>query len=1082
MADPGSGRVLVVDDSEDDHLQIQRALRDEVQVIAAYTGAEALERLERETFDALITDQKMPRMSGDELIRRIKSAPATQALRCILLSGRTSDPQLVEILREGRVFHYFEKNKTLLTADGRADLLMAVRNAVQASRLEREGARLTRRLRAQVDAVSSQYRLLRNLVNQKDPSLILRLVIESLAERVQCRAAFGLIDLRPAQPAFVQHALRGDARPLGSQEVAAWRGYLLAAYGRMSGRSTSEGVVSRQPTGPLDLRGLQVAAAGAEAPQLPVFLNRDLRGLLVLVRDGQRPLEPEEEELLEIWRDQLQDALTRVHTRLLDEHRLIELMVETMNEGVILTDAEGTVSLMNPAARRILGLQDSERPDFTVVVGALGLSSLDVLRQLGLGESKVAWRELQVGEAYYHVLFSHVLDNAGAVVGVLTVIRDVSEQKQAEHRREEFVHIIGHELRSPLTSIGGVLDLLGKQVLGELSDRQREYVGMAKDSCVKINHILDDLLDLAKFEKGKMPLTLETVNLEQVILDAARKFEAVAIDHDVRLDFECELEGLFCQADAPRLTQVVNNLLSNALKYTPAGGRVAVSVFTTFTAPELYLVKVHNTGEEIAEADLDRVFDKFEQVAMHDRRSIGGTGLGLSICRNIVRGHGGDIWAESGRGEGTTFVFSLPGERVTSTLRTVEITAPVEPELGPGSRGTLLLVCADDHESLGLKAILTRLGFLVRLCRQDVAAVRLRIAQTRPAAAILLDVYGQPDEEIVAELASHQQLPVVGVLPVGTPAPALLDTVVEVPPDPLVLASTLSVVLSRRRDRRRLRVLLLEPHAGRAVDLADRLEKAGYLAYGARPGQDVVRRAETLLPDLLVVDAAWPGIDDALGRVRGEAGADLPVVLLGDTATARRLGVPLHAVLPREAGTRELLLALRSALVHDRRRGIDTLAVLPGARELQREVQGRIRDGLTYAYCAIDIHGLGEAVERHGFMWGHGAMVHTAELIHQVLRDHADPRAVLGHQRDDDFVIIVRPEDCELVCSEICRAFERVEPLIAGLAAGEGRLRLVITAVVDENRRFDRFSALQAELSRRRAREAGDVVLIDRGN
>lgn len=1075
------GRVLVVDDSEDDQIQIRRLLRDEFQLIYAYTGAEALERLERDrdTFDALITDQKMPRMTGASLIARLKEEPQLAGLRCVLLSGKTDDTQLVEILGSGQVYHYFEKNKTLLTPEGQNDLLLAVRNAVQASRLERERERLTQRLRAQNEALTGQYRLLRTLVNVKDPSVAVRLVVQSLAQRLHCRAAVGVVDLQPSHGVFGHFAVRGDAALLGQGDLDAWCETVSAAYADLSGRPRPHrGVFTHTPEA-LPVEGPSGPMPHDDAAMMPVFVNRDLRGLLMLVREpGQ--LEIDESELFGIWRDQLQDALTRIVTQMLDEHRRIELMVETMTEGVVLTDEEGAVTLMNRAARRMLGIQEFDRPDFSVVVSAMGLASLDVLRQLGVGDTKIAWREIRLGEAWFQVLFSHVRDHSGSSVGILTVMRDVTEQKQAENRREEFVHIIGHELRSPLTSIGGVMDLLSKQVLGELNARQREYVDMAKDSCVKINHILNDLLDLAKFEKGKMPLALTPVNLEQVVGDSVRRFEPVAIEKGVDLRFECLLEGLYCQADPDRLGQVMNNLLSNAFKFTPADGLVRVSVFNTFTAPELYLVAVYNSGEEIDDRDLDRIFDKYEQAALHDRRSIGGTGLGLSICRNIIRGHGGEIWVESGRGEGTTFVFSLPSAPVPGVERESLGEAPSGPAKTDGQ--PLLVVCPDEPEGLALKALLLAMDFGVRVVRPDGPKVQREVLSHAPALAVYLDVEGHPDPAVLAELASHNDLPVVGMLPTGSPAPPAVDLVIEVPPDPIVLASMLNVVLARQRQRRRMRVLVVDRDAGWAAWAAEHLDGAGYLPYSAGSAAQALQRIETLLPDLVILDLGLDGVGPVLGRVRGDAGSEVPALYThvdeADGSIAGQLGAQQLDVLD---DPRALLVRVRTRLAEDRRRGIDTLIVLPGARELQREVHGRMRDREAYAYCAIDIQGLRDAVERYGFMWGHGTMAHVAELVHNVLREHADERAFLGHQRDDDFVFLVGPEHCETVCKEITRAFERIAPAIAaGHREDPVSLSLALTAIVDGNGRFDRFAALQADLSRARTRDTGEVVLIVR--
>ncbi|MCA9538822.1 MAG: response regulator [Myxococcales bacterium] len=1064
------GRVLIVDDSEDDQFQLRRLLRREFDVTAAFTGAEALERLERASFDVLITDQKMPRMSGDALIARIKENPRTAALRCILLSGRTSDEQLVEILRGGRMYHYFEKHKSLLSEDGRTELTLAVRSAVQASRLEQERERLTARLRAQVDAISGQYRLLRSLANLKDPAAALRLVVESLVNRLPCRGAIGLMDLRPNQGVF-GHAALAENGALTALELFAWREWVRKSYAHLSGRDPGEVPFTSRPE---PFAGSAEARIPHEVAAIPVFINRDLRGLLVLARDSSAPLEADEQELFGIWRDQLQDALTRMHTQMLDELRRIELMVEAMTEGVVLTDEEGAVTLMNPSARRMLSIAEFERPDFAVVVAALGLSSLDVLRHLGAGD-RAAWRELRRGETYCQVLFSRVRDHAGHSVGILTVIRDVTAEKHAEQRREEFVHILGHELRSPLTSIGGVVDLLAKGVVGPLQPRQRDYLAMAKDSAVRLNQLVSDLLDLAKFEQGKMPLAMKEVDLAAVVRDAVRSFEPLALKKGVSLAFECMLDGLACHADPDRLAQVLSNLLTNAFKFTLAGGRVRVTVFSAFAAPDLYLVAVHNTGAEIPEGDLDRIFDKYEQAGLSPTGGQRGTGLGLSICRSIIEGHRGAIWVESGRGQGTTFLFSLPASSFDPG------TAP------PGGGGEVagpagepvLIICNDEMEAYAVKAVLLGAGFRVRVCPPELTAVRAEIGRRPPLLALCLDLEGNPSRAVLSELVSRR-LPIVAMVPFGTPPPPAVDLMLEVPGDIGMLGSTLNVILARRRERRRLRVLIVDREAAWASALAGRLDEADYLAYIAADTATARTRTDRLLPDLVIIDRALPGAEAFATHLSARRDPEIPVLHTDSQAE----GDPAEAsagLLPRALDADDLLFIVRSHLAHERRTSADSLSVLPGARELQREIQGRVRDQQPFACGVVDLEGLHGAIQHRGFMWGHEAMNQTAQLIHQVLREHADDRAFLGHQSDEGFVFVVAASHCEAVCQEIPRAFERVRPVLDDTGGDATWLQVRVAAVVDDNGRFSGFPAVQAQLATVRGRAGSELVTIDRG-
>ncbi|MCK6571433.1 ATP-binding protein [Myxococcota bacterium] len=1070
------GRVLVVDDSEDDHQQLRRLLRAEFTVVPAYSASEALERAIAEPFDALITDQKMPRTSGDELIRSIKADERTRSLPCILLSGKTSDEQLVEILRGGGVFHYFEKNDTLLTKEGRAELQLAIRNAVQASHLERERATLTARLRTQVDALSGQYKLLRTLVELRDPARILDSVLASLVERIDCRGAVGIVDLTPGQGAFSSFVTRaGVTPPPGADDAQVWETFAAETYHRLSGRLVSEHTVVRRPSG---LASGEFVAAPREPPYMPVFVSRDLRGLLVLLRDT--PLEADEHDLMQIWRDQLQDALTRVFTQHMNEHRRLELMVEAMTEGVVMTDETGTVTVMNPAVRRLLGFSEADRPDFAVILDGLGLSSLEILREFGPGETRGSWREVRLGEADCQVTFSPVHNHAGAFVGWLAVIRDVTEQKAAEKRRDDFVHIIGHELRSPMTSIVGVLDLLAKHVLGELTERQREYVDMARDSCARINMNLNDLLDLAKFERGKMPLAIESIHLDEVVSAAARKFGAAAIERRVELRIHAPVQGLICDADGHRLSQVVNNLVSNALKFTPAGGLIEVQVLSSFTIPDQYLVTVRNSGEEIPEKDLDRIFDKFEQVGHGDgRRSLGGTGLGLTICRSIVEGHGGRIWAESGPSFGTMFVFSVPTQQAREQEVAALLAQPTD-DRHRNDEPPVLVIAEDPTEGLAVKAALLAQGFPVKLCDATPADVGARVAALRPALAVYVDPEPERSRALLPELAGSAAMPVAAIVPTGGAVEGPVDATIELPLDADTLGSVLELLLLRQRQLRRMRLLVCDRDAALAGQWAQMFDEAGYLAYTAHVVSDALRRLDVLLPDLVIVDLGLPDVLRLAERFARDEPDGIPLVFVGAQAAPRAPAPwPNLPVLARDAAPRELLLQVRGRLSQDARTRVDALIILPGPRELEREVQARLRDAVPFGYCAIDIEGLREAVERHGFMWGHNVLSRTAELVRRVIRERGGEGAFLGHQRDDDFVFLVEPERVDAVCREIRRAFDRLLPIIAESKKGAD-LKLQMTAVVDEGGRFERFTAIQNALSLSRRRGTGEPVLIDR--
>ena len=258
------------------------------------------------------------------------------------------------------------------------------------------------------------------------------------------------------------------------------------------------------------------------------------------------------------------------------------------------------------------------------------------------------------------------------------------------------------------------------------------------------------------------------------------------------------------------------------------------------------------------------------------------------------------------------------------------------------------------------------------------------------------------------------------------------------------------------------------------------LDEAGYLAYTAHVVTDAIRRLDILLPDVVIVDLGMPDALRLAERFAREESTTNPLVLMDSSPLARAPAPwPPVQVIGRDSSARELLLQVRSRLAEEGRNRVDALIILPGPRELERETQARIRDGAPFGYCAIDIEGLREAVERHGFMWGHNVMSRTAELVRRVIRERGGEGAFLGHQRDDDFVFLVEPERVEAVCRELARAFERLLPIIVEQATGK-ELRLQMTAVVDEGGRFERYTAIQNAMTISRQRRGGEPTLIDR--
>jgi CheY-like chemotaxis protein/nitrogen-specific signal transduction histidine kinase len=238
------------------------------------------------------------------------------------------------------------------------------------------------------------------------------------------------------------------------------------------------------------------------------------------------------------------------------------------------------------------------------------------------------------------------------------------ERTNADLRRkndeiQNFYHTLSHELKTPLTSAREFIAIVRDGLAGALSDTQREYLGIALDSCNQLRVCINDLLDATRLETGKLSMDLRPGDLGVVVQRAVTALQPLAIDRGIELICDVEPELPLVMLDERRIAQVVANLLNNALKFTPASGCIQVRVARE-EATDALEVSVADSGRGIPADQLERIFDRLFQVKSGDASTEQGIGLGLYICRELVRLHGGEIRVQSAPGQGSTFSFALP--------------------------------------------------------------------------------------------------------------------------------------------------------------------------------------------------------------------------------------------------------------------------------------------------------------------------------------------------------------------------------------------------------------------------------------
>ena len=419
-------------------------------------------------------------------------------------------------------------------------------------------------------------------------------------------------------------------------------------------------------------------------------------------------------------------------------------ILTSIADGVVVNNAEGEMIMINPAAERILEMDGEELVgrDFRVLFSTFdkgkdeAVAAMDTLLNTPPAEVRQAFKmvlKVEIGKLIINAQLSPVQTQRDDFLGVVTVLRDISKEVEADRTKSEFVSNVSHELRTPMTAIKGYTDLLFARAVGPINDDQEKFLGTIRSNADRLTALINDLLDISRVETGRVRFEPRPLQIGDVIADVVNSLAVPADNKHQILTYEVVAGMSDVVGDRDRLTQVLTNLVGNAIHYTPDGGKIEVRAYPIEGAVR---VDVRDTGIGVAPKDMPHIFERFYRADNPMVQESQGTGLGLSIVKMFVEMHGGRVWVESESGQGSTFTFILPAAEhaiapaAQVSLRTSRLLM---------SRARTVLVVDDSPDVSELVRInLERSGYKVFVLARG-KAVKAWVEKKRPD-LILLDL------------------------------------------------------------------------------------------------------------------------------------------------------------------------------------------------------------------------------------------------------------------------------------------------------------------------------------------------------
>ncbi len=701
-----STNILVVDDEESIRNVFARILeREGYNVVMAADGHEAIQRIESENFNLAVVDINIPGPDGIEILKYIKNA--NKDTEVIIISGYATLDTAIEAMRQG-AYDYIVKPLDIYS----------IPRAVTRGLEKQKQILGTRQLLAQLEQRTFELATLYELRDAIGYTLDYRELVGPTMQSLR-----RVIDHDASAFLFITKENRGELtiwidRRTSVDVIEQVKSKLLDAYSSVAAGSIPGDIA---PVYVIETEEIRLTREST-ASELQSFLNialviRDegedrLAGMISIGSYAKDAFDLNAFRLLYSISNNMSNALERLTKMLAGEKSKLEMMVKSMTDGVIMFDQRGHIAVLNPAARRMLGMQEIINTEH--LAGHIGKNArlskvLD--RVWNQGDTSVSMLSEEGFEEEIHIEnlkrflsanVSPIKGDDGRIHGVVAVLRDITRRKEIDEAKSVFVSSVSHELRTPLTAIKNATTIV--EMAGEVNEQQKRFLAISARNLDRLERLINDILDFSRLENGELEMSFESVNLKRLARESINALQNLATSKSIEIIESIPDDLPEVYADYHRLDQVFTNILDNAIKYTPEHGQIAIEACPVdipringkpMPMPRLLSgtgfveVSISDTGIGISPEDQKRIFGRFEQAGTSHKM---GVGLGLSIVKKIIESHCGQIWVQSELGQGSRFTFILPADRKSNRIIHLIRAIDKEIEVAETERSPLSLI------------------------------------------------------------------------------------------------------------------------------------------------------------------------------------------------------------------------------------------------------------------------------------------------------------------------------------------------------------------------------------------------------